>query len=120
MKNSRFALFALVLLPVCSLISCGPESSESTDTEGSSASAAAEGQAAEAPNTGNRFLDAAIQKVSAANPALSMEQSQKVVESMTADGSIGLGEINSMKLDDLSQNADRLNQAYQKALGEVK
>lgn len=120
MKNSRFALLALVLLPVCSLISCGPDSSEPTDTDGSSASSAAKGETAEAPNTGNRFLDAAIQKVSAASPALSMEQSQKVVESMTADGSIGLGEINSMKLDDLSQNADRLNQAYQKALGEVK
>lgn len=111
MKKTGFSLLVLTLLPFCTLISCGPES---TDSKSSS------GEPSEAPNTGNRFLDAAIQKVSAANPELSLDQSRKVVESMTAGGAIGLGEVNSMNLEDLSQNADRLNAAYEKGLSEVK
>lgn len=68
--------------------------------------------------TGNRFFDAAATKMMAFNPGMSRPTANCAVEQMTADGSIGVGEINQMKLDaaGMAENAGRLNEAYQAAL----
>ena len=69
-------------------------------------------------NTGNKFKDAAINKVKQANSGFSVGQAQCVVETLTKDGVYGLGEINQMKLgaDAAKQNSGKLFQAYQDAL----
>ncbi|GJM08185.1 MAG: hypothetical protein DHS20C11_04610 [Lysobacteraceae bacterium] len=74
--------------------------------------------AADAEMTGNRFFDAAATKIMAFNQGMSRTAANCAVEQMTADGSIGLGEINQMKLEaaGMADNAGRLNEAYEAAL----
>ncbi len=66
----------------------------------------------------NKFKVAASNKIKLANPGMTDEKANCVVEQMTADGKIGLGEINQMQLDaaSLSNNASNLVTAYQNAL----
>lgn len=89
------------------LISCSQEQT----------SAVAEASA-ETVKTGNKFKDAAINKIKMANPGFSVKKAQCVVEKMTAGGVVGLGEINQMKLgaDAAKQNSSQLFQAYQGAV----
>ncbi len=66
----------------------------------------------------NKFEIAATMKIMAANPGLAKEKASCVVKSIIADGKIGLGEINQMRLTKgaMDNNRDDLNQAYLSAL----
>jgi PBP1b-binding outer membrane lipoprotein LpoB len=102
MKNLTYILIILLSFVACSQEQAGDSVSDKT----------------EQVNTGNKFKDAAINKVKMANPGLSVEKAQCVVEKMTAGGVFGLGEINQMKLgaDAAGQNSSQLFQAYQGAV----
>ena len=67
--------------------------------------------------TGKRFFDAAASKFMAANPNIARKQANCMVTEMTADGKIGLGEINQMKLDETGlHGASRLESAHSMAM----
>ena len=82
----------------------------------------ADSKAATTVEKPNKFKVAAIKKVKLANSGFNETQATCVVEQMTADGKIGLGEINQMQLDatHMSQNASNLVTAYQSALNSCK
>ncbi|MBK1826878.1 hypothetical protein [Haloferula rosea] len=96
------------------LVSC----SEKTDSDGPGASSdtpAAAASSGDAPATGNRFFDSAVKKIHSLDEEVSPAQASRIVTLMTADGSIGLGEINGMDLTDLSKNSEALQSAYAQA-----
>lgn len=67
--------------------------------------------------TGERFFDAAASRFMDASPGLIRTQANCMVTHMTADGVIGLGEINQMALDiNGLQEIPRLRDAYYAAM----
>ena len=49
--------------------------------------------------TGERFFDAVATKLMSATPSMTRDVANCMVSAMTADGKIGVGEINQAKLD---------------------
>jgi len=106
MKSLYLKSFVCIFY-VCLLSSC------SSETEAQSSAAA--------PNdymTGNKFFDAASTKFMAALPGMPRYKTNCMVETMTADGKYGIGELNQMKLKavEMSQNSDGLVEAYYAAM----
>jgi hypothetical protein len=68
--------------------------------------------------TGKRFFDSAATKVMNNNSGLTRKNANCVVQNITGDGQIGLGEVNQMHLTKgtMSQNTERLNKAYSAAI----
>lgn len=97
----------IILIFFFSLVSCAQEQSNEEAVTST-----------EKVKTGNKFKDAAINKVKQANPGFSVQQASCVVETLTKEGVYGLGEINQMKLgaDAAKQNSNKLFQAYQDAV----
>ena len=97
----------ITLILLFSLVSCAQE--ESTGAVAATT---------EKVETGNKFKDAAINKVKQANPGFSVQQATCVIEALTKDAVYGLGEINQMNLgaDAARQNSSQLFQAYQDAV----
>ncbi|WP_411847252.1 hypothetical protein AAFN60_07615 [Roseibacillus persicicus] len=106
------SITSFILVGSLAVVSCkSDEKSETSDSAVSSAE--------KAPDTGNRFYDAAVQKFMVGPPEVDATTAKKIVDALTADGTIGLGEINSMALDDPERNSDRLNEAVAKARAEA-
>lgn len=67
--------------------------------------------------TGKRFFDSAATKFMMATPGMERKKANCIVSGMTADGTIGLGEINNAKLDDSGvPTRGSLKQAYQNSI----
>lgn len=69
-------------------------------------------------DSGNKFYDSAVKKVIEASPSMTLTQGKCIIDSMTKDGKIGLGEINQMTLNvvKMSENASHLNDAYDRSV----
>lgn len=100
--------FLLCLAISVAVTACGKENS--AETEGVSTEVAVE-------SSGNRFYDAAVSKVSMGVPGATAENAKCIVDHMTADGAIGVGEINQMSIGaGADDNAGRLNDALSAAM----
>jgi len=105
-------LTPFILAVNLAVISCNSES-KSTTSDGAASTTE------KAPETGNRFYDAAVQKFMAGPPEMDAVTAKQIVDALTADGTIGIGEINSIDLAHPDRNSDRLNGAVAKARKEV-
>ena len=63
-------------------------------------------------DSGRAEVDAAVEKILAADPSIEISTARCVVATMIADGTIGMGEVLAMDFFDLTANADRLQTAY--------
>ena len=102
MKN--IILILAICLSVFNLSAC----SEESDSQKSTSSKDDSGL------TGERFFDSASTKIMLHNEGMNRKRANCMVTYITADGQIGLGEINQMHLTSktMPQNAERLNKAY--------
>ena len=96
----------LVLLTSFVLMSCSAD--EANDGGGASSDEAVSA-------TGDRFFDSAVNMIAAKDDDVSVAQATEIVTAMTADGTVGLGEINQMRFDDPTKNRKFINTAYEKA-----
>lgn len=105
MKN--IILILAICLSVLNLSACSEET-----TANKSVSAEDSGL------TGERFFDAAATKIMLHNEGMDRKRANCMVTYITADGKIGVGEINQMHLTSktMPQNAGRLNKAYSAAM----
>ena len=103
----KVILILIISLSVFNLSACSEET-------GSQKSASAE----DSGLTGERFFDAAATKIMLHNEGMDRKRANCMVTYITADGKIGVGEINQMHLTSktMPQNAGRLNKAYSAAM----
>lgn len=99
----------LIIFMSLSLISLSACSEEKSATENATK---------DADLTGEKFADSAASKIMRYNNGMNRKTANCVVKYITADGQIGLGEVNQMHLisEDMSKNAGRINKAYSAAM----
>ncbi len=75
-------------------------------------------QPAKQTGSGNKFYDSAVKKIVNASPGMTVKQGTCIVDRMTKEGKIGLGEINQMTLNvvKMSENASHLTDAYYESM----
>jgi hypothetical protein len=102
----KMFLTLLIIFSILALTACSEENTSSLNGN------------RESELTGEKFVDAAATKIMLYNEGMNRKTANCVVKFITADGQIGVGEINQMHLTSktMPQNSERLNKSYSAAI----